>query len=127
MISTSTDSSCLSRLLPFSVPPIVTFKEDVEANYLPQLAFIPRHGWKRGIDRSDAANNLEPLRQRDNRQCAFVFEYNFVRCDSSYEEITPTFCLAEQIEMSDMQQIKRAGSISNSVHSIRPYWPDRIP
>ena len=38
--------------------PIVTFKEDLEANYLPQLAFIPRRGWERGIDRSDAANNL---------------------------------------------------------------------
>jgi hypothetical protein len=33
--------------------PIVTFKEDVEANYLPQLTFIPSHGRKRGIDRFD--------------------------------------------------------------------------
>ena len=98
--------------------PIVTFKEDVEANYLPQLAFIPRHGRKRSIDRSDAANNIEPLRQRDNRQCAFLLEYDFVRCDAGYEKITLTFSLSEQFEMSDMQQIKRAGSISNAVHRI---------
>lgn len=47
-------------------------------------------------------------RQGDYRQRTLGFKYNFVGRNASYKKVTLTFCIAEQIEVADVQQVKCA-------------------
>jgi hypothetical protein len=102
MISTSTDSSCLSSLLPFSAP--------FQSSPLKRMSKrITSHSWRLfHVMAGKAASTDRMLRIISSLsgsgitgKVPFLFEYDFVGCDAGYEEITLTFCLSEQIEMSD--------------------------
>ena len=52
----------------------------------------------------------------DYRQRTLGFKYNFVGRNASYKKVTLTFCMAEQIEVLDVQQVKCAWSMSDAIH-----------
>ena len=64
-------------------------------------------------------HNSEPQKRMMaflNAQRTLGFKYNFVGRNASYKKVTLTFCMAEQIETHDMQQVKCAWSMSDAIH-----------
>ena len=58
-------------------------------------------------------------RQGDHRQRTLGSKYNFVGRNASYKKVTLTFCMAEQIEVLDVQQVKCAWSMCDAIRVRR--------
>ena len=110
-------------------PNSVSYSQIFMADFPPtsQELVLPDARQETPHHQSETADEIESFCQRHHSKRTLGFKYNFVGRNASYNKVTQTFCMAEQIEVPDVPQVKCAWSISEAITSARLYRSDRIP
>jgi hypothetical protein len=93
--------------------PVVALEDPVEADLLPGVQLVGHRLLVDGVDEVDVPDDLEPLRDRDERRGALGERAHLVRDHAGDQEVALAPGVLEDVQVADVEQVVHTGRVAD--------------